>query len=494
MGLSRPLTEWQIRQMKEIFIMKKFISALLTLILLLGCLFVPVSAESFGLFRVTAPSGAELRLAPEKSSAIVCIAPQNAVLEARAVNAEWIFVGYDGFEGWAAVASCETYPPAVDTSSVVGIEIATLPTTTTFFEDFSFEHDGLTVNAVLEDKSTRPVTGFTVLAPDMYSVGEKTVTIKWHDFTASYKINVIAQPIREIKITKKPNKLVYKEGEELDISGLEVTAYYHDSSSPRSVTNFKLSGYNPRVIGKQTLTVTYKDYYASFDVTVVQKKIVRIGIVSPPLKTEYYGDDFAVDLAGLELFAYYDNGTYKKISPEAVECLPPIKLGANTVYVRYKDFTASYQINVKEKILRGIAAQAPTVTELEAGSELDLTGLKVFAVYNDNSRKEISDYTVVTKPDMNILGKVDITIRYKQFDTFFTINIVPSKLWGDCDGDGKITAKDARMVLRFAADLEFYPDEQMERCDVNHDNKISPADARLILRAAAKLEDIQPPQ
>lgn len=59
---------------------------------------------------------------------------------------------------------------------------------------------------------------------------------------------------------------------------------------------------------------------------------------------------------------------------------------------------------------------------------------------------------------------------------------------GDVNRDDKITASDARTVLRYSASLEKYDDSEIIICDVNNDNKISAADARLILRCSAKLE------
>lgn len=59
---------------------------------------------------------------------------------------------------------------------------------------------------------------------------------------------------------------------------------------------------------------------------------------------------------------------------------------------------------------------------------------------------------------------------------------------GDINGDGKITAADAREALRAAAGLSELSDIQKNAADYNDDGKVSAADARLILRKAANLE------
>ena len=58
---------------------------------------------------------------------------------------------------------------------------------------------------------------------------------------------------------------------------------------------------------------------------------------------------------------------------------------------------------------------------------------------------------------------------------------------GDVDGDGKITAADARQVLRRAAQLILFTTEQDARADVDKDGKVTARDARIILRYSAGL-------
>ena len=62
---------------------------------------------------------------------------------------------------------------------------------------------------------------------------------------------------------------------------------------------------------------------------------------------------------------------------------------------------------------------------------------------------------------------------------------------GDVDGDGKITAGDARLALRRAVDLETWNEmaPQFLSADVDMDGAVTASDARKILRAAVDLED-----
>ena len=67
----------------------------------------------------------------------------------------------------------------------------------------------------------------------------------------------------------------------------------------------------------------------------------------------------------------------------------------------------------------------------------------------------------------------------------------PKNAVGDANNDGKISAADARLVLRMAAKIDEYSDEQIAYLDLNNDKKITAADARILLRISAKIESIE---
>jgi hypothetical protein len=62
---------------------------------------------------------------------------------------------------------------------------------------------------------------------------------------------------------------------------------------------------------------------------------------------------------------------------------------------------------------------------------------------------------------------------------------VPPVIKGDADGDGKVTASDARLILRAAVGLE---DIALAQGDVDGDGKITSSDSREALRIATGQE------
>ncbi len=60
------------------------------------------------------------------------------------------------------------------------------------------------------------------------------------------------------------------------------------------------------------------------------------------------------------------------------------------------------------------------------------------------------------------------------------------KLIGDVNSDGRITAADARLVLRYSARLEGDSVDIRRHGDLNNDGKVTAYDARLLLKISAK--------
>lgn len=80
-----------------------------------------------------------------------------------------------------------------------------------------------------------------------------------------------------------------------------------------------------------------------------------------------------------------------------------------------------------------------------------------------------------------ITPRGDTIVKTAQFT--FTKGVIR----GDVNFDNKVTASDARLILRCAAGFEKFSSEQKTRGDLNSDGKITAADARLALRIAAGL-------
>lgn len=88
---------------------------------------------------------------------------------------------------------------------ITGITLDTSAVQTTFSEGDDFVYDGLKVIGQMDDETTCDIalTECTVTAPDMYTLGEKDVTVTYGEFTAKYTIEVIHKCTQQCPVCGK---------------------------------------------------------------------------------------------------------------------------------------------------------------------------------------------------------------------------------------------------------------------------------------------------
>ncbi len=83
--------------------------------------------------------------------------------------------------------------------------------------------------------------------------------------------NDVISKLTGIKIETLPKKLDYVQGDPtLDLTGLKVSAIYTDKTVALEQNEYTVGGYNYVIAGKQTITVTYKGYTATFTINVAK--------------------------------------------------------------------------------------------------------------------------------------------------------------------------------------------------------------------------------
>ena len=225
-----------------------------------------------------------------------------------------------------------------------------------------------------------------------------------------------------------PTKTEYEIGDELDLTGLVVTAHYSDGSEA-AVEDYEVSGFDSSTAGEKTITVTYQDKTTAFTVNVKEAApVVTLEsiTVTGPTKTEYkIGDE--LDLAGLVVTAHYSTGDEATVTGYEVSGFDSSTAGEKTITVTYQGKTAAFKVTVKETekpvvTLESITVSGPTKTEYKIGEELDLTGLVVIAHYSDGSYQEVTDYEV-SGFDSAAAGEKTVTVTYQGETVSFKITV-----------------------------------------------------------------------
>lgn len=100
-------------------------------------------------------------------------------------------------------------------------------------------------------------------------------------------------------------------------------------------------------------------------------------------------------------------------------------------------------------------------------------------------RYHVQSFTANVKESGLYRVTMNVTAGKDKFKTSASFDYEKGQMLGDVIADGRITASDARKVLRYAAKLESYSLNIEINGDINRDGKITSADARLILKIAA---------
>lgn len=296
-----------------------------------------------------------------------------------------------------------------------------------------------------------------------------------------------AAVLTDIYIKTKPIKLKYKEGDMLSLEGIEVMAKYSDDSE-KQIVDFKIDGYESTP-GEHTVTVTYMEKTASFKVEVSEAQITGIEIVSSPKKTVYkQGEPLLRD--GIAVEAVYENDSREIVTDFALNGYDPEKAGKQTIEVEYKGMKATFDIEVTEKTMsRLMISQLPSKTEYFIGQELNLTGMLVYAMFDNGSRIEVNDYNVSGFDSQNP-GVQTVTIEYNGFSKDFEVIVIEPDIYslpGDLDDNGVRDIFDLVLMQRFIREgKEEFPSDRVYLADINGDGNYDAKDLDALSKIVAE--------
>ena len=202
-----------------------------------------------------------------------------------------------------------------------------------------------------------------------------------------------------------PSKTQYNEYDELDLTGLALNLTYANGSERTVKTGYTISGYDPAVIGTQSVTVTYKDVSETFEVNVAAKTVsfIKIGAGAPV--NSIVGEE--LDCSSMIVRVTFTDGTSA-------------------------DITDGYTINGYDAEI--ISEQTVTVTYREGSCEMTIT-------VKDYVRGDTNGDGLVTMKDVTRL------VNYLNDDT---ITVIDKAL--DVNGDGLVTIKDVTRLTEYLED------------------------------------------
>lgn len=258
---------------------------------------------------------------------------------------------------------------------------------------------------------------------DTSSEGAKTITVTYKGYKATFSITVV-DPLSDIQIVTLPNKLNYKYGENLDVTGgtIQITKESGEKQTI-NMTPDMITGYNPNKVGQQTLKVTYEGTTKEFIVTV-EDYATKL-IVKAPDKTEYeYGEE--LNLAGGRVSIVMASGAIEEnveMTASMLSGYNKAQEGTQTIKVEYKGLQGNFQVKVVDKI-KGISMNTlPNKTSYKNGENLDVSGATIVVVKSSGTQIIPVTKEMVSGYNSNKAGKQVITVNYGGFTTEFVVTV-----------------------------------------------------------------------
>jgi len=192
------------------------------------------------------------------------------------------FVAVIGFSALSMTSCAEPD----DGPSVNSIAVTTKPTKTEYEMGESFDKTGLVVTATYSDGTTKDVTGeCDIIGFESITKGVKTITVNYKGKITQFTVTVTPLLV-SIGVTTQPTKIVYAIGEQLDTTGMVVTALYSDTTIGE-ITGYTVGAFDSSTAGAKTVDVTYKGKTAIPPITVTVNALNIATPVAFPLAGKY---------------------------------------------------------------------------------------------------------------------------------------------------------------------------------------------------------------
>ena len=262
-----------------------------------------------------------------------------SALDSSSAGQKTITVTYQGLT--------TTFSVTVIAVNLVSVSVKTMPNKTSYFTGEPFDQTGLTLTATYNNGNTETISsGIECTGFSSATAGQKTVTASYGGKSTTFTVEVKAIVPTGITVKTAPNKTEYFVGDSYDGTGLVVNVTYNNGTNKDITTGFTTSGFSSATAGKNTVTVSYEGFTATFDVTIKAVELTGIEIAKQPNKTTFNTGD-ELDTTGLVLTLKYNNGTTGTTDTGyTVSGYNTDTAGEQTITVTYQGFTATYKVTL----------------------------------------------------------------------------------------------------------------------------------------------------
>ena len=314
---------------------------------------------------------------------------------------------------------------------ITKIEIVSEPTNEIVIGT-ELKYEGAVARIYRDDDSTEDVvlTPDNTTGGDTSSAGKKTVTFTYKGISASFEIDVLAVAVKELEIKTMPTKVIYKEGEAFDPTGMVVNAIYNNGDI-EECTDYTVGDITGT--GNVALEISKGDIKTTVNITVnheLTKTEANAATCTEKGNNAYYkcsvcNKYFSDENAETEIEenSWIINekghkwGEWQVTTPASIasagertrECENCDATDTETIDKLNED-----DVGIKELVVETM----PTKTVYIEGEAFDATGMVVKKIYNNDEEAICTDYTV---GEIEGTGTVSVDISKGNVKT--TINI-----------------------------------------------------------------------
>ncbi len=329
---------------------------------------------------------------------------------------------------------------------VISIALNTEPAKKNYIEgeDLNLNGGYINVNYDIGQPSIIPIAANMISDYNKNEIGEQTVKVSYEGHSVSFKVNVRARALSEMRIEQSISDTLYTEDDTISLEGGKLRLIY-DNGTHEIVLMDTLQDLGvsydlvSAVGGKATVTLTYKDKQVAFAVNVVENLITsyilyRDTVILDTLPAQKVNT--ALNLTDIDIELRYSDGDKERISLEDQNLVTITGYDKSIVGTQlllltfYNDLTLEdLQITIRERSPETLEIFEPTDDEGNTpiyyqDSPIDILGWTYTVTYDNGYKLENQPLSIEMieggQPSLNntqTAGEIALTIIFMDTQT-----------------------------------------------------------------------------
>lgn len=263
---------------------------------------------------------------------------------------------------------------------------------------------------------------------DPYTLGVQYVRVYYSGHSATIRVNVKRYEVVSVELAVSGENFDYIVEQKLRTDNSYLILHYANDTEERiPITPAMCSGYDPYIVGQQTVTVSYErdgqTYSGVYSVNVEDKELTGIEVTVKPTQSIYYIGDSELDLTGGELFLKYNNGYSVRmpmtdasgvVDGLTVEWDNSVVDSDSVVKLTYGGFSTTFTIDVQNRNVSYYELSAPIPVQMQ-NLAFDAGDVNVTIGYTNGETETVplaGDKVVVRGYDASKPGEQSVTLAF----------------------------------------------------------------------------------